>query len=110
MSTIISETLKNKLTSIENKRKVLWDKLNGRYISEVAIIREKFSEIINKYGIMSQEAKEYAFKNAKKEQILLKTARYVNKNSEKILNEIIKLDLQINELANEISLLSIKQN
>lgn len=99
---IIVQTLKNKLIQIQNKRDKLYNEMQRNHYSEIIDIRERFKDILHKHGGNSQEAMDFANKYADKEKELMKQAKYVNKNSNKMLDKVLEYDRQITELSNEI--------
>lgn len=109
MVNIILETLQDKLIKIQKKRDDLWNKLQRNHYSEIIEIRKGFKKIVDEYGIMSEQAVDYANKNAKKEKELFEESKTVNNFNIEMLDEVVNLDRQINELSNEIACLKFRK-
>jgi hypothetical protein len=99
---IILSILEKELKKLIIKRDKLWNRQQANPYSEICQIRQGFKDIVDKYGITSQQASTYAIDNTKRERDLINEAEYINKNTERMLNEVVQLDRDINSLSNEI--------
>ena len=102
MSRIILETLQNKLNQTIKKRDTLYNELQRNHYSEIIDIRERFKDLLHRHGCNSKEVNDFANKNADKEKELMKKAKYVIHNGDKMSDKVLEYDRQIHELSNEI--------
>lgn len=99
---IILSILENELKTLIIKRDKLWNRQQANPYSEIYQIRQGFKDVVDKYGITSQQASTYAIANAKRERDLINEAEYIYNNSDKMLNEVMQMDRDISSLSNEI--------
>lgn len=102
MSNIIIQTLQNKLNTIQKKRDTLYNELQRNHYAEIIDIRERFKDLLHRHGGNSKEVNDFVNKYADKEKELMKKAKYIIDNGDKMLDKVIKYDRQIRELSNEI--------
>ena len=106
---IILETLEEKLNKLIKKKDDLLFKSNRNPYSDIIAIRKEFQELINRFGVGSNESIKFAQLNATKEKELRKEAEYLDNNCIKILDDICLLNRQIYELSNEVYLIKMRK-
>lgn len=99
---IIIESLEKTLKELILKRDKLHKDLFVNPLSEVCTLRIEFQKLAKEKGIMSEECKDFANKNADKEKELLKLSRWQIENTVTATKDLAKYDCSIVELQNEI--------
>jgi hypothetical protein len=106
---IILETLEEKLNKLIKKRDNLLFKLNRNPYSDIIAIRKEFQELINQFGVGSDEVNRFSQLNVTKEKELRKEAEYLNNNYIKNIDDIYLLDRQLSILSNEIAVIKMRK-